>query len=571
MTDARVSAAMLRAAFEVAERWLAANRDGINAINVYPVPDGDTGTNMLLTVRAALREAPDAPLHVGELTARIARGALLGARGNSGVIWSQMLRGFAEHLAAYSDARPHDLIAALVNASRVSYAAVGQPVEGTMLTVLREAADAAHTAATSGLDDLALFHALVDEAYASVGRTPTLLPRLRDAGVVDSGGAGVAVLLEGIALGLGRRPLPLLPRYAGTEQVQTSAVEHEGHGYCTEFVAAIAPGSGVINRIAMERELVALGGESVLVVGDDHTVHVHVHLEDPGPAISLGAAAGALLSVKVENMQAQHEAWMGSHADAPSAEGAVGAEGGDGAHGSEHTGGTAGTASTAATSVALPPVALVAVARGAGIARAFRDLGASRIVDAGDGMKASAGELLEAARAAGAGHVLLLPNDRDVLMAAEAAAREAPDFLTVIPTRNAAAGLAAAIYYLPDGDAASMANEMRGVLDDIRCVEVSTAVRDASVDGVQVRRGQAIAFLDGRLMASCPTPDEALLAALADAVADHAELVTLYLGQGVSPQDGEQARTLIEAAHPSLEVEVLAGGQPHYPYLASVE
>lgn len=550
MTDARISASMLRAAFDVAERWLASNRDGINAINVYPVPDGDTGTNMLLTIRAALRDLPDATTHIGELTAQIARGALLGARGNSGVIWSQMLRGFAEHLAEVQDATAHQLIAALVNGSKVSYAAVGQPVEGTMLTVLREAADAAHTAATSGLDSLSLFHALVDEAYASVARTPTLLPRLRDAGVVDSGGAGVAVLLEGIALGLNHLPLPPLPRYSGTEQVQVDAVEHEGHGYCTEFVAAVEPGTGTINRLAMERELIALGGESVLVVGDEHTVHVHVHMEDPGPAISVGAAAGALLTVKVENMQAQHQAWMGTH---PPDAGAV------------------GDRDVEATLEPLPPIGLVAVARGAGIARAFRDLGATRIVDAGHGTKASAGELLEAARAAGTEHVFVLPNDKDVLMAAEAAAREAPGFLTVIPARNAAAGLAAAIYYLPEGDHAAIAEDMHGALEDVRCVEVSISVRDASVDGVEVKHGDAIAFLDGRLVAACPTTEGALLAALAPVVSGAVEIVTIYLGDGVGAEDGARVSALIEAAHPSVEVEVLEGGQPHYPYLVAVE
>ncbi len=543
MPDARVSAADLLRAFRVAEGWLAANRDGINAINVYPVPDGDTGTNMLLTVRAALRDLPEEPAHVGELTAQVARGALLGARGNSGVIWSQMLRGFAEHLAGRQDTSGPELISALANASRVSYAAVGQPVEGTMLTVLREAADVARAAAISGLDDLGLMHSLVDEAYASVARTPELLPRLKDAGVVDSGGAGVAVLLEGIALGLYHAPLPPSPRYTGTEQVQADAVEHEGHGYCTEFVAAIAPGRDAIDRRAMERQLIALGGESVLVVGDERTVHVHVHMEDPGPAISLGAAAGALVSVKVENMQAQHEEWLaGGEAAAP-----------------------------AEAPRELPPLGLVAVARGAGIASAFRDLGATRIVDAGDGTKASAGELLEAARNAGREHAFILPNDKDVLMAAETAAREAEGFITVIPARNAAAGLAAAIYYLPEGEPEGIARDMQEALEGVRCIEVSVSVRDASVDGVDVKRGDAIAFLDGRLVEAAPGPEDALLAALRQAVEDASELVTLYLGEGVTEADGERVSALIVAAHPDLEVEVLAGGQPHYPYLASVE
>ncbi|MEX2032370.1 MAG: hypothetical protein WEA81_05835, partial [Dehalococcoidia bacterium] len=374
---------------------------------------------------------------------------------------------------------------------------------------------------------------------------------LREAGVVDSGGAGVAVFLEGLVLGLDGRPLPALPRFAATEQVLVNAVEHEGHGYCTEFVAVTEPGGATIDRASIERALVELGGESVLVVGDEHTAHVHVHLEDPGPAISLGARAGALLSVKVENMQAQHLDWMSGHDSGDE----------DGEDRQE----------AAVAPRTLPAIGLVAVARGAGIAGAFRDLGATGIVDAGDGTKASAGELLEACRSAGVEHVLLLPNDKDVLMAAETCAREAEGFVTVIPTRNAAAGLAAAVYYLPNGDPEAIAEEMLGVLDTVHCVEVSVSVRDASVDGVDVRKGDAIAFVDGKLVAATGTVDDALLAGLADAVDEASEILTIYLGEGVRREAEAVMRPRIEEAHPGLEVEFMAGGQPHYPYLASIE
>lgn len=545
MTGTRVSAVNFCAALRVAEEWLAANRAGINAINVYPVPDGDTGTNMLLTFRAAIKDLPESPTSLGEVTAAMARASLLGARGNSGVIWSQMVRGFAEALHGASDTDITGLVAAIVNASRVSYSAVSQPVEGTMLTVLREASEAGDAAVKAAPDAVATWRALVDEAYASLERTPDLLPRLREAGVVDSGGAGVAVILEGLSLGLQGEPLPDAPRFTGTEDVTLNAVEHEGYGYCTEFVALIEPGSGTIDRASMERSLIELGGESVLVVGDEYTAHVHVHMVDPGLAISLGARAGALLSVKVENMQAQHMDWMAAHGD-------------------DHD-------EVPAPSRELPAIGLVAVARGAGIARAFRDLGATGIVDAGDGTKASAGELLEACRAAGTEHVLLLSNDKDVLMAAETCAREAEGFVTVVPTRNAAAGLAAAVYYLPTGDAEAIADDMRGVLDSVHCVEVSVSVRDALVDGVDVKNGEAIAFVDGKLVASLASVEEALMAGLADAVEETSEIVTVYLGEG-APADAEAlVRPRIEAAHPGLEVDFMAGGQPHYPYLASIE
>jgi len=549
MSDMRIDAPALRQAFGIAESWLATNRDGINAINVYPVPDGDTGTNMLLTIRYAFKELPDNPSHIGEMTAQVSRAALLGARGNSGVITSQMLRGFAESLASHEHIDCHTLVHALTGAAQTAYSAVSQPVEGTMLTVMREAAEAGEAAITAGSDDAAILRAVIDEGYASVQRTPTLLPRLAEAGVVDSGGAGVAVLLEGIALSLTGQQPPEQPRYAGGEQiVLTDAVEHEGHGYCTEFIAIAGPDAPVIDRPSMEASLISLGGESVLVVGDDRTVHVHVHMEDPGPAISLGAQAGALLSVKVENMQAQHEDWMAGH-DADDND----------------------AAPTPTAPAKIPEIGLVAVARGAGIASAFRDLGATGIVDAGDGTKASAGELLEACKSAGTSHVFVLPNDKDVLMAAETCAREADGFVTVIPTRNAAAGLAAAVYYLPSGDPESIASDMNDALEGVRCVEVSRSVRTASVDGVQVTEGDAIAFLDGKLIHATSDTDEALIAALAQAIGEDAEIVTIYLGADAAPDAEERLRPRIEQAHPGIELDIMPGGQPHYPYLASIE
>lgn len=534
-----ITATDLRSALRTAEDWLATNRDGINAINVYPVPDGDTGTNMLLTLRAALRDAAAAPspdpAYCGEYLAGVARAALLGARGNSGVILSQMLRGFAEALEGEAETNCAGVVRALTGASKVAYAAVSTPVEGTMLTVLREAASAGEAAERAGLASTDVMRAVVDEAFASVDRTPMLLPRLRDAGVVDSGGMGVAVILEGLACGLHGLPLPTTPRLAASEGVALEAVEHEGHGYCAEYVLSGAD----LDRTALERELVALGGESILVVGDARTLHVHVHLADPGPAISLGVAAGSLMSVKVDNMQAQHEAWVEGH-------------------------------EAEADPATLPAIGLVAVAQGAGIARAFRDLGATRVI-APAGGKASAAELLEAARGAGREHVMLLPNDKDVLMAAETAAHEAAGFVTVIPTRNVAAGLAAAVAYLPTGDPEEIAATMLETLEVVRSVEVTVAVRDALIDGVQVRTGDPIAFVEGMLVATAESVDAALLAGLARAAGEGAEIVTVYLGADVPAGSAERVQSMVQAVHPALEVEVVDGGQSHYHYVASVE
>ena len=527
-----LAAVTLRAAFEVAERWLTANREAINAINVYPVPDGDTGTNILLTWRAALKAGEGVPDQAaGPYLGALAHGALLGARGNSGVILSQMLAGIAEACRGAGTLDGPHFAQALVSAADHAYGAISEPVEGTMLTVMRDAARAG--AAVVAGDPADVLRAAVVEAHASVARTPDLLPRLRDAGVVDSGGRGIAIILEGVLHGVTGDPLPEVDT-SPAAPIDLAGVAHEGHGYCTEFVLT----GTAIDRADLEAALVAIGGESILVVGDSETVHVHVHLEDPGPGISLGAARGALASVKVENMQAQHDQWRAG-VEAPDA--------------------------------AAPAIGLVVVARGEGIVAAFRDLGATRVIDGGKTGKASTGELIEAARGAGRDHVFLLPNDKDVLMAAERAVAQQPDFMTLIPTRSIAAGLAAAFAYQPDGVAIEIADAMLEAAAQVRSVEVSRSVRTALVDGVDVHEGDAIALVDGRLVAAAPTLEDALLAGLDAAGAAAAELVTLYLGAGSEAGAGDGAGALITGRFPAVELQVIEGGQPHYTYLAGVE
>ncbi len=526
----------LRRAFEVAERWLAQNRDGINAINVYPVPDGDTGTNMLLTWRAALKGGAEGDgVEVAAYLGHVARGALMGARGNSGVILSQMLRGFAESAAGAGALDAAGLAHCLEGASATAYAAVTKPVEGTMLTVIREASAAGAGAADESPE--AFLYITLTEAFASVKRTPELLPRLREAGVVDSGGMGVAVILQGIVCGILDHPLPAEPLVTGTAEVRVEAVEHEGHGFCTEFVIS---GSG-LDRSTIEGELTAAGGSSILVVGDPSMLRVHVHVVAPEDAFAVGERHGSLAARKAEDMQAQHEAWMDERDDEDAAP------------------------------ASLPSIGLVAVAEGRGIAAAFRDLGAGRVLTGEAGGKVVGGDILDAARRAGRDHAIVLPNDKDVLMAAQQAAAASEGFLTVVPSRSPACGLSAALEYRGEGEVAEIAAAMAKVMAGVRSVEVSRAVRTAKVDGVAVREGEAIALVDGRLVAARATLDEALLAGIDVAIEGGAEIATVYLGQNAPPDAAERLPALIAARHPQLEVQVMDGGQPHYPYLAGVE
>ena len=534
-TDTALSGADLRHALQVAELWLEANREALNAINVYPVPDGDTGTNMLLTLRAANAALPESG-GAGAIGKALADAALLGARGNSGVILSQMLRGFADALEGVETLGAAELRGALTGASEMAYSAVPEPVEGTMLTVMREAAAvAAEADAALALD--AVLAVAVEEAEASVERTPELLPRLREAGVVDAGGQGVAVLLAGLLYGIRGEPLPEPPP-APAGEVDLSGVEHEGHGYCVEY---IVQGAG-LDRTVLAAALTEAQGESVLVVGDPSALRVHVHMEDPGVALSAGAAHGGLQMVKVDNMQAQHESWAAAHEDADD-------------------------------DAPPPPIGLVAVVQGPGLTAHFRDLGVTRIVSGGATNNPSAGELLEAARRAGRERVFILPNDSNVLLAAEQAAQQEPDLIRVVPARTVAAGLAAALSFVPSESPESLAESLASAAASVRCVEVTRAVRDAVADGVSVTAGDAIAILDGRLVARAGEIDEALLAGIAHALEsdDALELATVYLGVDAPAGSAERVPGLLEDAHEQLEVEVFTGGQPHYPYLVSLE
>ncbi len=533
----RLSAEGLDRIFRTAQRWLSLNRDAINAINVYPVPDGDTGTNMLATLTASLegaRGAVEGEPTVTDYLERLAHAALLGARGNSGVILSQMLRGFAQALSGRSEVDAPAMASALAGAARAAYESVSQPVEGTMLTVMREAAAAAESAAIlEGSSLSAILETAATEADSSVERTPALLPRLREAGVVDAGGMGVAVLLRGLLYGCRNEPLPE-PIEVAAGAVELDAVEHEGHGYCTEFVIT----GMTLDREALTRELEELGGESILVVGDERAVHVHVHLMDPGPAISAGVRAGPLASIKIDNMQSQHESWVVGHETSE-----------------------------------LPEVGVVAVAPGGGIAAAFRELGVKQVVSGGPTNNPSTGELLEAVKRAATERVFILPNDPNVVMVAEQARGEAPDLITVLPARTVGAGLAAAIAFAPGAPPDEADASMREAIDRAHGIEVTRSVRTATVDGIAIAEGDAIALLDGRLIACAADEATALRDAFEHMATNGAsvDFVTIYLGAGVDGEAADAACEAVAAVYPEAEVQAVPGEQPHYPFVLAVE
>ncbi len=552
----------LLAAFRAAVENLEAHVDEINALNVYPVPDGDTGSNMAATVRAALEEAEaTAGQPADRVAAAISFGALMGARGNSGVITSQIFRGMAEGLGGKKRFNGLDLAHALSQGAKTAYGAVAKPVEGTILTVIRESADAAVIAAERDNDIETVLTATLDAAEKSVARTPNLLAILREAGVVDSGGQGIYRLFQGALLHLvGQAPAGAARdrSHVGAGVKPSTLVAHADEGFGYETMYLLQPnGSGSLDVDAIRDHLESIG-ESVLVAGDSRALKIHVHNERPDLIVGYGLSQGALSRISIENLDNQARdvretraaAFTGPDATEPHAQ--------------------ATTATTAIASEA-PALGVIAVVAGDGLAAIFRDFGVAAVVQGGQSANPSTGELLEAIGRVAAREVIVLPNNPNVVLAARQVAAMADRPVVVVPTRNAAEGFAALLALDPSLDATSNAGPMTESGRAIQTLVVTEAVRDATIGGRKVKRGQTIALdPDDGLVASGNDRDKAVLAAVA-ALTPGFELLTLFYGDGADLTEAETMAQRIVAATPGVEVEVRHGGQPFYRYLIAAE
>jgi hypothetical protein len=511
---------------------LELSRERVDDLNVYPVPDGDTGTNLTLTMRGVVEALEASAATDREALARVAtRAALMSARGNSGVILSQIVRGAAEVLGAAEGIDSEVVARAFASGSDEAYRAVRKPVEGTMLTVIRELAEAAeHEVGRAPAELLAL---LVEHGEESVARTTDQLDVLREAGVVDAGGAGLVELVRGLAAAAAGEPVAeaAAERYAPLDQ---DAVHQElsRYRYCTAFVVE----GTELDAQTLEAELELLG-DSLLVVGDPTALKIHVHTDDPGAALTLGTQAGAVDGVEIADMHRQTE---------QREERLLAVLPGDEARS-----------------------AVVAVVAGDGNRRLFEDLGAEKIVKGGQTMNPSTADLLEAVEAATAGEVVLLPNNSNVVMAAEQAARVAGKRVQVVPTGSIPAGLAALVAFHHERSAEENASAMRDALAGLATGEVTVASRDASANGVAVREGEYLALLDGAAVASGPAFDEVLRALLARLLAEPRDVLTVLRGEEAPELNGLLDELASE--HPELELDVHEGGQPHYHLLLSAE
>ena len=534
--------------FRAATRLFEHNVDLINALNVFPVPDGDTGTNMYLTLCDTLSKAESVgSASAGQVASAMAEGALWGAKGNSGVILSQFFKGIAQEFEGKADFGPVELASAFQRARENAYKAVGDPKEGTLLTVISSVAESSQRCVDSGGTMLDMVDAICSAAKETVALTPTMLPVLRQAGVVDAGGQGLSVILEGVRLNLngeeaqGAEIAP--PEPIGVEdstgvvsQDFLAATTDELYGYCTQL---LVEGQGLDLEV-VRAEMSSLA-QSTVVIGDENALKVHVHAHDPGPIISFAVSLGTLSQVKIENMDEQHREFSAARRQDSGSE----------------------TATSA--------VAIVAVAWGQGLETIFTDLGAWNILAAGDTMNPSVREILDAVDSAPSDNVIFLPNNRNIVQAARQAVELSSKTLRVVTSASIPQGVAAMLAFNPDTELDANATEMELALPSVRTGEICQAVRPVQLGGVSVSEGQIIGILEHELVAAGDDPNEVLLSLLREAEISEGDLVTLYSGEPVTEDDADTAWIQVTVEFPGAEVEVVAGGQPYYHYIVSIE
>ena len=537
-------------------RAVEANRDQINALNVFPVPDGDTGTNMSLTLRAITEESRIQPaFHVGDAARRMARSALLAARGNSGLIAAQLFRGIADVSDGRERITPVEFAAGMRAGAVAAYDSVPNPREGTMLTVMRVTAEAAADCAESGAGIAAVLEAAVKRSVEAVALTPTQLDVLRDAGVVDSGGYGLSVFLAGAleqAQGRGDGATEFPPpspigvegdgrSFAGVRVDFVNAAQEVIYGYCTVFMI-----EGEDLDVIKIRDRATTFGESAVVAGDSTAVKIHLHPLDPGPVISYAAALGTLSGITILNMDEQMSEWAAGQQSLP-----------------------------APSPVADAPrleTAIVAVCAGSGVEAVFAQagMGACSPVPGGDTMNPSVQDLLGAVEAAPSDRVLLLPNNRNIIAAALQVPELTDKDVQVIQTNSVQAGIAAAFAFSASADLDANVAAMSAAADGVRSGSVTRAVRDAVVSGREIVAGDVMALVDGELVATAGDPVTALVEMVRHAAPD-TELITIYSGVDVESADVDKALLAVQEAAGEAEVEIVHGGQPNYDFLVAFE
>lgn len=540
----------------VAAHRLSKNVEFVNSLNVFPVPDGDTGTNMSLTLASGVKNVNNAnAATVGDMTKALAKGTLMGARGNSGVISSQLFRGFAKATEGKKVLTAQDLADALTGGVQTAYKAVMKPVEGTILTVAREAAKAGNKAAQNNDDATVVMQAVVTGAKRALAATPSLLPILKEVGVVDSGGQGLVFIYEGF--------LEALDGHVSSDEYvpddeemdeMVNAVHHQAiqgqlatsdikYGYCTEMMVELNqhPEKGHEFDYDTFRNYLNDLGDSLLVVADDEVVKVHVHTEHPGKVYHYGAQFGTLDKIKIDNMRAQHDDIVerqAKEAEKPQAAAKFG---------------------------------VVAVASGHGVAELYRSLGVTEILEGGQTMNPSTEDILAAIKRANAKNVIVLPNNGNIFLAAKQAAENANNHVQVVPTKSIQQGMTAMLSFNPDETLTTNVSEMTDSLDTVASGELTIATRDTSINGMTIKKDDFIGIVDGNIVVNGTDRVEVMTEMITKMLSEDSEIITILYGTDGTKEEAQQIADAVTAENDDLEVEIHEGDQPVYAYLVSVE
>ncbi|WP_010530498.1 DAK2 domain-containing protein [Lentibacillus jeotgali] len=553
MTSETLNGAMFTQMVLSGAHHLKNNAEKIDTLNVFPVPDGDTGTNMNLSITSGVEEVKKLNSeNISEVANAFSKGLLMGARGNSGVILSQLFRGFAKGMNQKRSLSAEDLADAFDSGVNTAYKAVMKPVEGTILTVARDAAKTAADEAGTEKDVTALMEAVVTEAKASLKRTPDLLPVLKEVGVVDSGGQGLVTIYEGFLAALKGEDVPdsdaddiEMDEMVNAEHhkiaqdfMDTSDIEY---GYCTEFMVRFEADKLKKHPFDEEtfRNELSEYGDSLLVVSDDELVKVHVHAEYPGDVLTLGQRFGSLTNMKIENMRDQHIAIVGENKNAGQQE--------------------------------KTEYAIVTVAMGSGIKELFESLGAAVVIEGGQTMNPSTQDIASAIENANANNVLILPNNKNIVMAAEQAAEMAEVNVAVVSTKTIPQGISALLAFHPEAAVDANQQSMEAAGNEVKTGQVTYAIRDTKIDGMTIEKGHFMGLADGSIKASNQDKIETVKSLLAEMITDDDEILTILQGEDASDEDVTIIQRYVEETFEDIEIEVHKGHQPIYAFILSVE
>lgn len=553
---------------QAAASRLSQQAEFINSLNVFPVPDGDTGTNMTSTIQSGAKyERNETSTNVGDLAQAFAKGLLMGARGNSGVILSQIFRGFAKAADGHKELTAAEFVDAYANGAKTAYKTVMKPTEGTILTVVRESAQAGLNKIKETDDLVEIMHTIATASEESLKKTPDLLPVLKEVGVVDSGGQGLVFVLEAFDAALSGKEISKVdykPDQAEVDQM-VNAMDHESvqgkldpkdikYTYCTQMLVRIGKGKQVKQKFDYDTfyNYLAKLGDSLLVLNDDSVVRVHVHTEHPGKVLSWGQEFGDLQTIEIHNMVWQQEEIMEKDEESTSDSGDDNRE-------------------PAEVEKPAPETAVIAVASGAGIEKLLKSLGVTQVIQGGQTMNPSIADLANAIKDSGAKQALLLPNNGNIFMAADQAAGVADIPVAVVHTKTIPQAISSLMDYNPEADVKANQQAMESVLDTVKSGQLTTAVRDTSIDGKQIKQGQYMGIVDGKIVANEDDLDSAAQSMVKQMLDDESSVVTILYGEDGDDKYAHQLAKEIGKMDDELDIEVYEGDQPVYPYLISVE